>query len=101
MRPNLAGPFVACLLVAFSLAGCAMEPVIHTAPPPDREEAASGARPSPDHFWVRGNWRWDGQAYTWAPGHWEAGRADARYVQGHWRNISGGWVWLEGHWVPR
>jgi hypothetical protein len=100
MLSRLRGTLAACLFVTLPLAGCAMEPVVHVAPPPDREEAP-GAAPSTQHFWVHGNWRWDGQAYAWAPGHWEASRTDAVWVQGHWRSISGGWVWIDGRWAVR
>jgi hypothetical protein len=100
MLSNIRGPLAACLLVAVSCAGCAMDPVVHVAPPPDRAEIA-GAAPGPDHVWVHGNWRWDGRAYAWNPGRWEAGRSDAIWVQGHWRSISGGWVWVDGRWASR
>jgi WXXGXW repeat (2 copies) len=94
------GPLAACLIIAASCAGCAMDPIVHVAPPPDRVEVA-GAAPGPGHVWVHGNWRWDGREYAWAPGHWEAGRGDSIWVHGHWRSVSDGWVWIDGRWAAR
>ena len=101
MSSKIIGPFAAAMLIAcLSSAGCAMEAVVHTPPPADRAEVATAA-PSAEHFWVRGNWQWNGSEYVWAPGRWEVRRANASWKAGHWRNISGGWVWIEGRWADR
>src|SRR3981081_3635493 len=105
MSSKIIGPLAACVVLSLSVAGCALRAVAHTPPrprcprreglhpppPADREETATAA-PSAEHFWVRGNWRWEGAEYRWTPGHWEARRANASWKAGHWRNISGGWV---------
>ena len=100
MRSDLRGLITACMIIIVSCAGCALDTVVRSPPPPDREEVAGGA-PSPDHIWVRGKWQWNGESYAWSPGRWELSRPDAVYVQGHWRSIAGGWVWVEGRWASR
>jgi hypothetical protein len=56
-------------------------------------------RPGPNHFWIRGYHRWDGNAYVWAPGRWEVPpRPHARWVEHRWVRRHGGWVFVEGRW---
>lgn len=44
-------------------------------------------------------YRWDGDEYDWAPGHWEARpKARAVWVDGHWKKGRHGWHWTPGHW---
>lgn len=56
-------------------------------------------RPGPHHVWIAGYHRWDGNAYVWVPGRWEAPpRPRAVWVAHHWVRRGGGWVMVEGHW---
>jgi len=74
------------------------ETVVKIAPPKVRVEQR-GPRPSPDHVWVSGYQRWDGKAYAWQPGRWEAPpRRHAKWVAPKWRHRHDGWVLEEGHW---
>ncbi|HLK68070.1 MAG TPA: hypothetical protein VKU19_31775 [Bryobacteraceae bacterium] len=82
--------------LAFS-AGAA-EIVVHVAPPHVRVEKR-GRAPSPNHVWVSGYHRWDGNAYAWSPGRWEEPpRHHAHWVAHHWVRRQGGYVLIEGHW---
>jgi len=68
-------------------------------PPPSAEVEVIGTAPSPDHVWIRGYHRWDGSAYSWNAGRWEARpRAGAVWVDGSWNHHSRGWYWREGRW---
>ena len=41
--------------------------------------------PSPEHHWVAGHWSWDGRAYVWVPGYYQARpRPGVAWVNGHW-----------------
>ena len=97
---NLHLALAACVLFSLSSLGCSGEVVVRTAPPPEREEVVAVA-PSPQHFWVRGHWAWNGGGYNWVPGHWEIRRPTAVWQPGRWRESGGGWVWVEGRWVER
>jgi len=74
--------------------------VIHTAPPPPREEQIAPQPPEhADWSWHPGYYRWDGSQYAWVAGHYEqAPRPHSTWVEGHWVERDGGWVWAEGHW---
>lgn len=55
--------------------------------------------PGPDHVWIEGYYRWDGNSYGWVPGHWERVPSGRRHwVPGRWRSYRGQWYWVEGHW---
>jgi hypothetical protein len=76
----------------------AAEVVVKVAPPKARVEHR-GTRPSRDHVWVGGYHKWDGKAYVWEPGRWEAPpRAHAVWVAPRWQHRHDGWVFVEGHW---
>lgn len=56
-------------------------------------------RPGPNHVWIAGFHRWDGNAYVWVPGRWELPpRPHARWVAHRWVRRHGGWVFIEGRW---
>ncbi len=100
MRRKSLLPAVAGAALALSVLGCATEVVVRSPPPAERVEVAA-TPPSPEHFWIKGNWRWDGREFLWVPGRWEIRRAAALWQAGHWRESGGGWVWVEGRWVSR
>jgi hypothetical protein len=57
------------------------------------------ARPSPAHVWIAGYHRWDGNAYAWTPGRWEAPpRPHAVWVAPRYVHKNGGYVFVEGRW---
>src|SRR5579871_6465071 len=48
------------------------EEVVVRVHPPRAVVETRGVRPSRDHVWIGGYHRWDGAAYAWTPGRWEA-----------------------------
>lgn len=67
-------------------------------PPPVRYEPLPEP-PTREHHWVAGHWHWDGRAYLWVPGHYQARpRAGVLWVNGRWERHERGWYWIEGHW---
>jgi hypothetical protein len=71
---------------------------VHIRPPVAVVETR-GPAPDRHHVWIRGHHSWDGNAYVWVPGHWEARpRPRAVWVSGRWGHSRRGWYWVEGHW---
>jgi hypothetical protein len=67
--------------------------------PPAAEVEVAGVAPGPDMIWIHGYHTWDGSAYHWTKGRWEARpRAGARWVDGRWVHHRRGWYWREGEW---
>ncbi len=67
--------------------------------PPRAVFETRGARPSREHVWIGGYHTWNGNAYVWGPGRWEAPpRRHAHWVAHRWVHRRGGYVLVEGHW---
>jgi hypothetical protein len=94
-RKGLIGLFFAGAL-AFS--AVAADISIRIGPPrASRERRMS--RPSPNHMWISGYQRWNGNAYAWSPGRWEQPpRRGARWQAHRWVHQKNGWVLVEGRW---
>ena len=76
----------------------AAEVVVKVAPPVPIVEQRSVA-PSPQHVWIGGYHRWDGNAYAWTPGRWEVPpHPHAVWVAPRWRHRGDGYVFVEGRW---
>jgi hypothetical protein len=73
---------------------------VDVAPPPVQVEQQPPP-PSPEYFWVPGNWFWDGHRHTWTPGHWEQRRSGYGFVPGHWEARGHRWHWIPGHWIQQ
>lgn len=91
-----------------SVAGCAAAPpptpeltapVTKPAPPPSRVEAVPPT-PSPNMFWMRGYWRWEGDKYAWVEGRWEPKRVGWHWVPAHWELPGEQWAFVGGEWQP-
>lgn len=89
---------------ALAIAGCVATAgpdgatYVRVAPPVAVVEV-SGVAPGPDRVWIRGYHTWDGQAYAWRTGRWEARpRASAIWVDGRWAHTNRGWYWTDGRW---
>jgi hypothetical protein len=83
---------------ALALSPLAAEVVVRIAPPRIVVEDR-GRPPSPNHVWIAGYHRWDGNAYAWTPGRWEMPpRPHARWEAHHWVHRNGGYVLVEGRW---
>ena len=56
-------------------------------------------RPARDYVWIGGYHTWNGNAYVWVPGRWEAPpRPHARWVAPRWQHRRDGYVYIEGRW---
>ncbi len=90
------------LALAATAATASAQLVVRIGPPPPRI-VERVPPPPPEHrdwAWHAGYHRWDGHAYVWVPGRYEAPpHPHAHWVEGHWVNHGGGWVWREGHWA--
>ena len=76
----------------------AADVVIRVAPPRILVEKRPPP-PSRNHVWVSGYHRWDGNAYQWQGGRWEAPPAGHhKWVAHHYVRRNGGYVLVEGHW---
>jgi hypothetical protein len=76
----------------------AEEVIIRTAPPRAVVETR-GVRPSREHVWIAGYHRWDGNAYAWTPGRWEAPpHPHARWIAPRYVHRNGGYVFVDGRW---
>jgi WXXGXW repeat (2 copies) len=89
------------VLFAFALgigAAQAADIVVKVAPPHAVVEHRD-ARPSPQHVWVGGYHRWDGNAYVWEKGRWEIPpHPGAKWVAPRWNHRKDGYVFVEGSW---
>lgn len=76
----------------------AAEVVVRIGPPRAIVERRP-VRPSREHVWIGGYHRWDGNAYVWTPGRWEAPpRPHAVWVAPRWEHRRDGYVFIEGRW---
>lgn len=76
----------------------AAEIVVKIAPPRVIVEHR-GVAPSREHVWIGGYHRWDGNAYAWEKGRWEAPpRPRAHWVAPRWQHRHDGYVFVEGRW---
>jgi len=80
-------------------AGVGLAEVVVRIGPPAAIVETRPARPGANFVWIDGYHRWDGNAYVWVPGRWEAPpRPHARWVAHRWVKRRGGWVLVEGRW---
>jgi hypothetical protein len=85
--------------IAIGIGSAYAEDVVIKTRPPRAVVETRTARPSPDHVWVGGYQRWDGNAYAWVPGKWEAPpRPHAVWVAPRYVHKNGGYVFVEGRW---
>jgi WXXGXW repeat (2 copies) len=71
-----------------------------TAPPLPRVELIPPS-PGPQMVWQSGHWSFNGAAWDWVPGHYEAApQPTAQWIPGHWTQQPGGsWLWIAGRWT--
>ena len=68
------------------------------APPPLRQERRS-PRPGPNHLWIAGYWDRQGDRWDWAPGRWEEpAERGSRWVKPQYRHEGGAYRYDPGHW---
>ena len=72
--------------------------VVQEVPPPLRVEVIT-ARPSPQHVWIKGHWRYANRGYVWEAGRWaKPPRHGAMWVEPRWETRNGKYVFIEGSW---
>lgn len=72
--------------------------VVMQAPPAAQQEVPT-PRPTSDHVWVAGYWRWQNNQYLWVPGHWEVPpRGGAVWTPPRWQPEGTSWRFYEGYW---
>ena len=68
------------------------------APPPMRHEVRM-ERPSRNHVWIAGYWDRQDDRWAWAPGRWEdPGRRGSRWIKPQYRREGGAYRYDPGHW---
>src|ERR1019366_198606 len=56
-------------------------------------------RPSPQHVWIAGHWRWQEGRYAWIAGRWDLPpRANTVWIEPHWEKRGNGYVLVGGYW---
>jgi hypothetical protein len=88
------------VMLAFGVGlGAAQAEIVIKIRPPRAVVEHRSARPSPQHVWVGGYHKWDGNAYSWEKGRWEAPpRPKAVWVAHRYNHTRTGYVFVEGHW---
>jgi|ERR1700722_5778393 hypothetical protein len=85
--------------IALGIGSVQAEDVVIKTRPPRAVVETRTARPGPDHVWIGGYQRWDGKAYAWTPGRWEAPpHPHATWVAPRYVHKDGGYVFVEGRW---
>lgn len=92
--------FLGALLgVGFCLASAYAAEIVVKDRPPAPLIDDHGKRPDKDHVWINGYHKWDGHAFVWVPGRWEAApHPNAKWEAAHWRHDHDNWVFVEGRW---
>ena len=56
-------------------------------------------RPSPQHVWIAGHWRWQDGRYAWIAGRWDLPpRANTVWIEPRWEQRGNGFVLAGGYW---
>src|ERR1035437_3795003 len=56
-------------------------------------------RPSPQHVWIAGHWRWQDGRYAWIAGRWDLPpRANTVWIEPRWEKRGNGFVLAGGYW---
>jgi hypothetical protein len=85
--------------IGLGLGAAHAEDIVVKVRPPRAVVEHRSVRPSPRHVWIGGYHRWDGHAYAWQQGRWEAPpREHAVWVAPRWEHRNGGYVFVEGRW---
>jgi hypothetical protein len=85
--------------IGIGLGAAQAEEIVVRVRPPHALVEHRPVRPGPTHVWIGGYHRWDGRAYAWQPGRWEAPpRPHAVWVAPRWEHRGGEYVFVEGRW---
>ena len=76
-------------------------PVLEQPLPPAFSQEVPEPRPSAQHVWLNGHWRWREGNYVWIAPHWERPPvANATWIEPRWEKRENGYVLVEGYWQP-
>jgi hypothetical protein len=96
MRKLMAAAFLA---LAMGMGTAYAADIVVKIAPPKAVVEHRDPRPSPNHVWVAGYHRWDGNKYVWEKGHWEVPpHPHAVWVAPRWNHTREGYVFVEGRW---
>jgi hypothetical protein len=74
-------------------------PIVERPLPPAVSQEVPEPRPSPQHIWVAGHWRWQEGSYAWIAPHWELPPIpNATWVEPRWEKRGNGYVLVGGYW---
>lgn len=67
--------------------------------PPAASQEVIDERPSSQHVWVSGHWRWQETQYVWVAGRWDLPpRANVSWVEPRWERRGNGYILTGGYW---
>ena len=95
---------IGCTLLLLGLTAAradqpAAEPAVVAAPLAPGGQDQIGERPTAQHAWISGHWRWQDGHYVWMAGHWELPpRSDVVWVEPRWEARGGGYALTDGFW---
>lgn len=67
-------------------------------PPQSLEAGATTPAPSPNHFWVPGNWYWNDTRYVWQPGFWSVNNPNWAWNPAYYAWSPRGYIYVHGFW---
>ena len=67
-------------------------------PPQTVEQGPTIPQPSPNDFWVPGNWQYNETRYMWRPGYWTVAQPDWIWTPAHYVWTPSGYIFIPGHW---
>jgi len=72
--------------------------VYYPQPPQSLEAGPNSPQPSPNHFWVPGNWVFADGRYAWRGGYWAASQQNWIWIPAYYVNTPGGYIYNAGYW---
>ena len=67
-------------------------------PPPSLENGPNVPAPTPNDFWVPGNYEYVNANYAWRAGYWTAAQPDWIWIGAHYVWSPSGYLFIPGHW---
>lgn len=68
--------------------------------PPTNQADIKPPPPSPQHLWLPGYWNWQDGRHVWVRGHWEPPKDKVVWVAPQWVFQGQLWTFYPGHWLP-
>jgi hypothetical protein len=67
-------------------------------PPQSLETGPNVPAPTPNDFWVPGNYEYVSANYVWRPGYWTGAQPDWIWIAAHYVWTPSGYLYIPGHW---